>query len=123
MATHVIQLSRKKGSKRPPNVVVVDRSSRWGNPFRLNGSTSGDGVAVAVGRSQVDFARLARRAVDRYEEWVTTSDEVIDGFDPAWVREHVHELAGRTIGCWCALDEPCHRNVLARLADQENHRC
>ena len=30
-----IQLKRTKGWKMPPNTVKVDRSTRWGNPWRV----------------------------------------------------------------------------------------
>lgn len=36
-----IQLSRKKGWRKPENTVVVARPTRWGNPFRLRDETHG----------------------------------------------------------------------------------
>lgn len=30
-----IQLKRTKGWRMPPGTVKVDRSTRWGNPFRI----------------------------------------------------------------------------------------
>jgi hypothetical protein len=29
------------------------------------------------------------------------------------------ELGGRTLACWCALDQPCHAEVLLRLANED----
>jgi hypothetical protein len=29
----------------------------------------------------------------------------------------VHQLAGRDLVCWCALDKPCHADVLLELAN------
>lgn len=99
--TRVVQLSRRKGSKREPGVVVVDRSSPWGNPFHAQ-----------QGRTRAD-------AVAMYEDWIF-SRSPFGGFDPVWVRDHVHELAGHTLGCWCPQDGPCHAQVLARMADAES---
>lgn len=31
-----IQLRRKKGWRMPPNTVKVDRSTKWGNPFKCH---------------------------------------------------------------------------------------
>lgn len=31
----------------------------------------------------------------------------------------VHELAGHDLACWCQLDQPCHADVLLRLANKE----
>jgi hypothetical protein len=33
-----IQLSRSKGSRLPARTVKVDRSTRWGNPYRVGAS-------------------------------------------------------------------------------------
>lgn len=65
-----------------------------------------------------------------------TRDEVLDLFDGIindpytpqgiWMREHVHELRGLRLGCWCArpgiiltAHDPrvCHGQILARWAD------
>ncbi len=34
-----IQLSRRRGYRKPEGTVVVARPSGWGNPFRVNGRT------------------------------------------------------------------------------------
>lgn len=109
--TRVVRLSRAKGSKREPGVVVVDRSTRWGNPFRV-----GKGLLYEDPRTEM-FVRESttkEAAVARFESWLQRGDH------PAalWIREHVHELAGQTLGCWCDQDGPCHAQVLARLADE-----
>jgi Domain of unknown function (DUF4326) len=41
-----IQLSRRKGWRKPPGAVVVARPSRWGNPYRV----ADHGRAEAVAR-------------------------------------------------------------------------
>ncbi|MGO7983466.1 DUF4326 domain-containing protein, partial [Rhizobium johnstonii] len=37
---HRVQLSRKKGWRKPANTVVVARPSKWGNPFRISDGLS-----------------------------------------------------------------------------------
>lgn len=99
--TRVVQLSRRKGSRREPGVVVVDRSSPWGNPFKV-----GPGCV----------ATTSAEAVTLFEQWVTDDGEL----SARWIRDHVHELAGQTLGCWCPQDGPCHAQVLAKMADFES---
>ena len=89
-----IQLSRRKGWRKPPNTVVVARPSKWGNPFRIGEN----------GLSRAD-------AVQQYRRLVT--DPAHQGF-----RERVRtELAGKNLACWCPLGEPCHADVLLEIAN------
>lgn len=73
--------------------VRIDRQTPWGNPFRMSGEAA---------RQEV---------IDQFEEWART--------DPSpraeWIRDHVHELHGKVLGCWCA-PKPCHGDVLLRMA-------
>lgn len=92
------QPSGEKGTvvhlRREPYDVRIDRATPWGNPFVLH---------VAGSRNTV---------IARYREWALTSD------DPAaeWIRNHVHELRGKRLGCWCA-PNACHGDVLLALAN------
>lgn len=105
MSTPVrIQLRRAKGWRMPPNTVKVDRSTRWGNPYRLHGDGYPMTPAVAVGC----FTAL----VNAHQGWVMR-DQLTDLDD---VRR---ELAGKNLACWCPLDQPCHADVLLWLANPE----
>jgi hypothetical protein len=70
----------------------------WGNPFRVK--TYGREGAIAA-----------------YRRWVLTSDHP----DAKWIREHVHELKGKRLGCFCK-PAACHGDVLAELADRMEER-
>ena len=100
-----IQLRRAKGWRMPPNTVKVDRSTRWGNPYRLHGDGYPMTPAVAVGC----FTAL----VNAGQGWVMR-DQLTDLDD---VRR---ELAGKNLACWCPLDQPCHADVLLWLATPES---
>jgi hypothetical protein len=78
----------------PPNTVKVDRSTKWGNPFRKGGS---DENVVDAFRRYLENART----VDAHE------------FANA-VRA---ELRGKNLACWCPLDAPCHADVLLEVAN------
>jgi hypothetical protein len=74
--------------------VYIGRPSKWGNPF-------------VVGR---DGAR--EQVIARYEQWLLTQPHLIAALG---------ELTGKILACWCA-PQPCHGDVLARLADQDTGR-
>ena len=102
MTPQRIQLSRKKGWRMPSNTVKVDRSSLWGNPFKI-GETK-DGILTVN----------ALHAVERFEEWLTGPGDV----PLAW-RISVWVLRGTNLACWCKPDAPCHADVLLKLANKK----
>jgi hypothetical protein len=75
----------------PLNTVKVDRSTKWGNPF----------VCVTKARS-----------VSRFREWLQNTNAGKD-----MKRKAAAELRGKNLACWCKPDEPCHADVLLRLAN------
>jgi hypothetical protein len=88
-APHRVQLSRRKGWRKPENTVVVARPSRWGNPFSVD--VYGRDAAVAM------FREYALDVLGR--------DRI------------VAELAGKNLACWCRLDQRCHADVLLEIAN------
>jgi hypothetical protein len=102
--SRVVQLSRRKGWRKPEGVVTVARPTRWGNPFVVGRAVrTPEGVVTPKDRAE---------SVDLFRDWV-------QGDDPQarWIREHVGDLAGRTLACWCPQPGPCHALVLAEMAD------
>lgn len=79
--------------------IYVGRPSIYGNPFSHREGT-------------VAKFRVATReeAITRYELWLLAQ--------PALVALVKRELQGKVLGCWCA-PEPCHAEVLARIANSE----
>lgn len=92
-----IQLSRQKGWRKPEGAVIVARPSRWGNPIRI-----GDlwcGIPIETRQEAVNAFRA-----------------LVDA-NPTYRAEVAYELAGRDLACWCPLDEPCHADVLLKIAN------
>jgi hypothetical protein len=88
------QVKRTKGWTMPKNGIYVGRPTKWGNPFK---------ISAAVPRE---------KAVASYEERLRKM--------PAKERDALLEpLRGKSLGCWCPLDEPCHADVLLRWANAE----
>jgi hypothetical protein len=107
LAPKRVQLSRAKGWRMPENTVKVDRSTRWGNPYK----THSDGYPMTPELAVGCFSALLR------------------GDSAGWVMRDTlttpHDvrtlLRGKNLACWCALDQPCHADVLLRLANHERH--
>jgi len=88
-----IQLSRKKGWRKPEGCIVVSRPSKWGNPFTLNGCNGDRALALKLFRENTSVARV------RYRNYIR------------------QELAGHDLACWCPLNQPCHADVLLEIAN------
>jgi len=102
-----IRLSRKKGWRMPPNTVKVARPGPWGNPFKV----SRDGTAAEC----VDLFRkmLAGYLCMGIE---CSAREQRDYLEHA--KEHLPDLRGKDLACWCRLDKPCHADVLLEVANR-----
>ena len=78
--------------EKEPYDIYIGRPSKWGNPF-----VSGvDGTRSIV--------------IQKYRTWLLNSP------DSAPLRNELHELKGKILGCWCK-PKDCHGDVLAELAD------
>ncbi|TDR90264.1 DUF4326 domain-containing protein [Enterovirga rhinocerotis] len=102
------QLSRAKGWRMPPNTVKVDRTTKWGNPYRA-GIHCDRYHAVDSHRHLCLFGRRSKGAPwpDRDEaEYVRI------------VRDEIGELRGKNLGCWCSLESPCHAETLLDLSNR-----
>lgn len=106
-----IQLSRKRGWRMPENTVVVSRPSRWGNPWRVGDQYIPD-AAEAVRRFRC--AVLGFTSNGSFCEPQAHPDSYIGRI----IADAPRDLRGKNLACWCALDEPCHADVLLELANQ-----
>lgn len=86
-----IQRKRTKGWRMPANTVYVGRPTFYGNCF--HGSTAADrDLAVKA------YSKLMSKHSD-------TRDQI------------VKDLRGKNLACLCALEQPCHADVLLELAN------
>ncbi len=100
-----IQLSRRKGWRMPENTVKADRSTAWGNPFRI-----GQSIQVTPD-SPLAVCFSAEQAVEAYRGFL---DHPIGRRFRADV---VRVLRGKNLACWCPLGSPCHADVLLEIAN------
>lgn len=104
-----IQLSRKKGFRLPPNTTIVDRRTKWGNPWKV-----GTRLLALTGPEQGQKIMLSHpRAVAMHR---TTA--LGKGTEARTFRARVKaELKGKNLACWCPLDGPCHADILLEIAN------
>ena len=120
-----VQLRRTKGYRKPEGAVVVARPSKWGNPFytvrqecEMGGFcwTVHDPTGL-VWEKHLDAERHAREvAVDLFE--IHTGPMGNYEYEDDTLVAIRRELAGRDLCCWCPEDQPCHADVLLRLANE-----
>jgi hypothetical protein len=102
-----VQITRRRPWRpQHPDAVIVDRRTKWGNPYTL------EEYRVDYPDSMDDLAELRRMAVSDFRG-------MLDG---KWGEEYdypdVTELRGRDLACWCPPDQPCHADVLLEYANR-----
>ena len=134
-----VQRSRTKGWRMPENTVAVSRPGPWGNPFdfrrseycwaALSFGCRGDRLgrqeaSVRAFRDWIDPPH-GRQTMSFKEQPALTGQgkEMALGpaveAGPAPSRESIREaLRGKNLACWCALDQPCHADVLLEIANR-----
>ncbi len=86
----------------PPNTLKVDRSTRYGNPFRV-----GDPGIPDV-----------RTSIDRFKAALRTGELTGGDADSPFQAAHLRSaLRGKNLACWCPLDGPCHADLLLKIAN------
>lgn len=88
-----LQLSRRKDWRIPPNTVKVDRTTRWGNPFRLD-LANGIDASTSV---------LLYKAANSH---------------PSSIARIKTELRGKNLACWCKIGAACHADWLLKIANE-----
>lgn len=89
-----IQRSRQHKQVSPNGlpIVYVGRRSKYGNPYK----------------SGIDFETV-EECINNYEirvQQVFTKEEIIK------------DLGGKNLSCWCKIGEPCHADILLKIANQ-----
>lgn len=109
-----IQLRRTKGWRKPEGAIVVARPSKWGNPFTIAGAIESEFASdeAAARVLCVEAFRSVIRWGMHSEWWHFNNATRIE-----WMRDHLGELRGHDLACWCPLDQPCHADVLLELAN------
>lgn len=112
--------------------MFVGRPTRWGNPFVVDDdcdvAISGQMYGPTVGEYDPNDVRsyhlpippehlTADLAVYLYRDDLESTLAAEDVYYDT-IREALKELRGKDLACWCALDAPCHADVLLDLANR-----
>jgi hypothetical protein len=81
----------------PPNTLKVDRTTRWGNPFRV-------APGYSASAAQADFVR-----------WLDGGLTLASA--PPSGAEIRAALRGHNLACWCKPGAPCHAEILLLRAN------
>lgn len=95
-----IQRKRTKGWQMPRNTVSVTRPGKWGNPFE----------------TALEFSEACKECAELRH--VPEKMDFEKGQRILWMLEHIEELRGKNLACFCQLDKPCHCDVLLEIANR-----
>lgn len=84
----------------PPDAVLVDRTTKWGNLFKIGAIYKGKPI------NRSDSIRL-------HKDWLLYSDKGQE------LLKDIDELRGKDLVCWC-VPLPCHADLLLELANKES---
>jgi len=113
-----IRRSRAGGWKKPNGSVIVDCTSRWGNPWQAVLCPEARSWYVCrartkerTGRSYSSHALARQASVWYFHRWLraTPSGRALS------VRA-ADELHGKDLCCWCRPGDACHADVLLAVA-------
>lgn len=91
-------MARVVHCKKEPYDVYIGRPSKWGNPYSHLPNT------------EIEFRVTTREeAIAMYGVWLRQQPELMAS---------LHELRGKTLGCWCA-PKACHGDVLVQLVKEQ----
>lgn len=128
-----IQRSRRAGWRKPKGAVIVDRTSRWGNPFKLVGDQiyinasyrqkiMDPWVWLCIGDEE-KLLRLYKMVVTNLVEpgeygFYISSMKDIQYWVNHFEKQDISELKGKDLVCFCPLDKPCHADILLQIVNK-----
>lgn len=98
---HCVEKMRVVHCKRSKYDVLIDRSTIFGNPFRITQTQNRTNVIV-------DFRDWLLGI--RYKDYKQSQREEI--------LHRLSELKGKVLGCWCA-PLPCHGDIYIKLLEED----
>ena len=102
-----IQLKRTKGFNLQESslalnglpAVKVDRTTKFGNPFKIG--------------QENPYGTITKNARHSWQVFLGFAQQ-----NEKLVALAITELRGKNLACWCKADEPCHADVLLDLANK-----
>lgn len=107
-----IQRKRTAGWKMPRETVYVGRPSPLGNPFKANVHYDHQ-HAVDLFQLCVRRFPVQGHDINRWRDAGGSVAALVGIASGALLKD----LRGKNLACWCALDQPCHAEILLRMAN------
>jgi uncharacterized protein DUF4326 len=108
-----IQRRRTKGWRMPDGAKYVGRGADWGNPYVVSNTVTITTPSIYDPERQDTYlysTEITRDvAVLLFRIWVESRPGLMDQIR--------RELGGLDLACWCPLDQPCHADVLLKIAN------
>lgn len=99
-----IQRKRVKGWRMPEDAVYVGRPTVYGNPFKVG--RDGDAAACVAKYREAWEATIRSSEMHPRHPLMPFGRPVFIG-----------PLRGKNLACFCALDQPCHADVLLEMVN------
>lgn len=106
-----IQRKRTKGWKMPEGAVYVGRPTIWGNPFTAT-DKEWEGEKIEPQTLVLLYELYLAESFGFKKNHKRTKKE------RELLVEFLGPLRGKDLACWCPLDQPCHADVLLKLANE-----
>lgn len=132
-----IQMSRQRPWRAEhPDAVIVDRTTKWGNPFRVARDECPAGGKCWQVHSPIGMVAhhhgseeaAIDAAVGFFVNWLTNTVDAEGRYVHGTTDYHgaqssarpslatmLEELGGHDLACWCAQEATCHANVYLRI--------
>ena len=112
-----IQRKRLAGFRLPPNTVCVDRTSRYGNPWKV-------GVMVKVSELSIITDEKDLEVLRSNDYLIRTNEEAVILFEkytlPLYTEADKQRLKGKNLACFCSTRETCHADSILKWANTES---
>lgn len=90
----------------PENAIYVGRPTKWGNAFII-----GHIIEFGEGKDVVTL-NTREEVIKFYEYWLFNT---VEG---KRLRSDIGELRGHDLACFCKEGEPCHADILLKIANE-----
>lgn len=120
MIDHPIRIQRRrtKGWRLPEGAVYVGRPTKWGNPFVVHSDRMQNGQRYPMDpKVSVSSFRSMVMECGWFPVPLPWPKGKIPACEPTTIEDVKRELRGKNLVCWCALDQPCHADVLLEIAN------
>lgn len=94
----------------PRNTVRVDDTTKWANPYVVGSEEEIMDIISPCGT-------MHRKIYARLSLQHSLGKFVIHCHEVEYNRRIKRELRGKNLACWCPLGQPCHADILLKIAN------